>query len=156
MKQWVVVVESIVKAVFFVAIITCTHYYGICYTRRRPVKHRIQVLKRRTLALLHLPIPRLCRLHQNLVVNLEKKGELNHTKYLLMPFRIYLQYLIPSAEPGSVIPRINKIKSTAYGNNAVNQTTCQTIQIWALIQERLFEKDIVTFPDVLIPFHNEK
>lgn len=31
---------------------------------------------------------------------------------------------MPSADPGNVMPRINRINKTAYGNNAVNHTTC--------------------------------
>lgn len=30
---------------------------------------------------------------------------------------------MPSAEPGNVMPRINRMNRTAYGNNAVNHTT---------------------------------
>lgn len=67
---------------------------------------------------------------------------------------------MPSAEPGNVMPRINRINKTTYGNNAVNHTT-YSIAINRDMNLRLNDNDnleeiILTFPDVLMPFHKEK
>lgn len=40
---------------------------------------------------------------------------------------------MPSADPGNVIPRMSNINNTAYGNNAVNQTTCHELKILNLL-----------------------
>lgn len=48
---------------------------------------------------------------------------------------------MPSADPGSVIPRTKRIKRTTYGKSAVNQTTCKRVAPIRFVFRRYAEKE---------------